>query len=560
MSFIQPDNKYIIQISYLISFILTITNFMDLASQIKPSEFTNSKSIGFTTAPNSNRIKTSSDDNAISLINPDPLNRYYNTHTFKTSSSTDTNSPLSSLIHSFVSFSTIATPDTIIPFWMRSNKYGSIPLAGLSVSGIVGVKKEYKTNKKFDWGASFEGRLNAGSKIEGIIVEANAKLHYGAFQLKAGRSKEIMGLVDSTLSTGAFSVSGNALGIPKVEISFPEYTDIPFTNGLFAIKGNFAHGWFGEQNANGEMINSYLHQASVYARIGKQKWKVNFFGGFNHVVMWGNEDQIYSDYEALSKWKIYWYVITGKAYGDKADNSSVPRSKIGNHLGSVDQGMTIKLNKYNLFAYHQFFYEAGALASLANIKDGIWGLSIKNNFKSSSTFSFQKMLFEFVYSKSQGGEVDSKPRNSGAENYYNNFIYNNGWTYRGENIGNPLFTSKNYINPDLPFKENQYFRNNRLVSFHFGGFFNINKWSLKTLLTWSNNYGTYSVAPASRGRGSEIYYNDPPYFEKTNQFSGAIEIQKKLKKSFLLQINLHSDHGVLLNNAIGGEIKFLRYL
>jgi hypothetical protein len=46
-------------------------------------------------------------------------------------------------------------------------------------------------------------------------------------------------------------------------------------------------------------------------------------------------------------------------------------------------------------------------------------------------------------SKSQGGEPDAKITPSGDEDYYNNYLYERGWTYHGENLGNPLFTSKN---------------------------------------------------------------------------------------------------------------------
>ena len=51
-----------------------------------------------------------------------------------------------------------------VPFWLRSNQYGSIPLDGASLSLIGSARKDYDLSKDkiFDWGASFEGRANLG--------------------------------------------------------------------------------------------------------------------------------------------------------------------------------------------------------------------------------------------------------------------------------------------------------------------------------------------------------------------------------------------------------------
>ena len=171
----------------------------------------------------------------------------------------------------------------------------------------------------------------------------------------------------------------------------------------------------------------------------------------------------------LSDFETFKYVLIGKAYG----TNSIPTSKVGNHVGSIDQAMEWEISHVLFTGYHQFFYDVGALATLANAKDGLWGISLKNLQIKSSNFSWNKFLFEFLYSKSQGGEIDSKPRASGAENYYNNFEYYKGWSYKGENLGNPLFTSKKYLKDGYPTTSYQYFPNNRIIAFHIGSEFEI---------------------------------------------------------------------------------------
>lgn len=463
--------------------------------------------------------------------------------------------------HAFISTGFFGTSKGNVPFWMRSMKYGSVPLDGISVSLIGGVVKQYASEnpqKLMDWGAGFEGRINAGNHSEFMLIESYAKIRLSIFELKGGRFREQIGLVDSTLSSGAFSLSGNALGVPKIEAGIPDFWNVPLTGGVIAIKGNVAHGWMDTQKLNKNnnntillpKIEAYLHQLSAYGRIGKVNWKVKLYGGINHMVVWGHEKEMYPGW-GLSDFETFKYVLMGKAYG----TNSIPTSKVGNHVGSIDQAIEIKTNHTLLTGYHQFFYDVGALVKLANAKDGLWGISLKNRQSKSSNLFWNKFLFEFLYSKSQGGEVDSKPRASGAEDYYNNFEYYNGWSYNGENLGNPLFTSKNYIKDGYPTASSyQYFANNRMVAFHVGSEIGFNKWFCRGLLTYSLNYGTYSTSPAERSLGNNIVYHNPPYFPKVKQISAYVESHREFRNGFELGIQLAFDKGELLYNSIGSGI------
>jgi hypothetical protein len=131
----------------------------------------------------------------------------------------------------------------LMPFWLRSNQFGSIPLDNASLSLIGEVHKEYDINKKriFDWGASVEGLGNLGNKSNFNLIEGYGKLQISVFEIRAGRSKEIIGLCDTSLSSMAFAVSGNAPGIPKVQISITEFYTLSILEELFAFKGNYAH-------------------------------------------------------------------------------------------------------------------------------------------------------------------------------------------------------------------------------------------------------------------------------------------------------------------------------
>lgn len=148
------------------------------------------------------------------------------------------------------------TNKDIVPFWMRSNQFGSIPATGLSNSWLIGFQKNLKQIEStdfssFDWGLNFESRVNLAGKSTVDLIEGNLNAKWWIFLGKIGRSKDLMGLNgDSTLSSGNFSISGNSLGIPKMEVIIPNFYRIPVMGGLISIKGNFALGYIGKTRMN----------------------------------------------------------------------------------------------------------------------------------------------------------------------------------------------------------------------------------------------------------------------------------------------------------------------
>ncbi len=470
----------------------------------------------------------------------------------------------------------IGTTNGVVPFWMRSNQYGSVPLAGVSGSLIGRAYKDYEEggpytldSKLVDWAAGFQGRVNLGNGSNLQLIEAYGKLRVGMFQLQAGRTRDVMGLNgDTTLSSGNFAVSGNALGIPKVEISIPEYWTIPWFDGLFAVKGNFAHGWVGKVPVNkllggeeGRYIysnidkaNTYFHQKSFYGRLGKPDWKIKLLGGFNHQVYWGDEQPMYGkDKFMLSPFETFYYVIVGKAYG----GNGVERSKIGNHLGSIDLGVAYDIGDISILGYRQNFYDVGALAKLANIRDGLNGISIGNKLfdEHERKIKWKSILFEFLYTRNQAGERWSKPTKSGDENYYNNYMRLNGWSYKGLGLGTPFITQASSARAGQAHIPHQFFINNRVIAFHLGVEGGCRGWKLLAKTAYSINYGTFGTSETGHSTGN-VYY-EPAYgiFTQVRQFSALLGGDKTFDKGLSFGCLLSVDAGNLLNNSIGGILK-----
>jgi hypothetical protein len=144
-------------------------------------------------------------------------------------------------------------------------------------------------------------------------------------------------------------------------------------------------------------LKSFLHQKSLYGRFGKPSWKIKFYAGLNHQVVWGGEQEYYLEDYTLRPLETYLYVVSGKRFS----NGYIQEERQGNHLGSIDLGLELIISDVRIMGYRQNFYEVGGLAHLANIQDGLNGLMIENLKLEGKETSWSKLLFEFLYTKNQ---------------------------------------------------------------------------------------------------------------------------------------------------------------
>lgn len=439
------------------------------------------------------------------------------------------------------------------PFWLRANQYGIVPLKGPVIRLQGGIRSDYKLpdstgyRPKVDWGYAVDAVANVGVTNQVLLPEAHVKGRLGAFELYVGRKREIVGLVDTLLTSGAYAWSGNALPIPKIQIGLNQYTPVPFTKGVLSILGAYAHGWF--ENGDRLIKGSYLHQKYLYGRIGKPTWAFRLYGGFNHEVIWAGQADpgVLSDLIAVngklpSSLKYYIPVVLGlRGQGDRNDPNvtSLEDNRIGNHLGSIDLGADINLRNWNLYMYRQFLYDDGSLFYGTNLADGLNGLRLKNRRQpAGERFFLQQVTVEYLYTKSQGGSefiLDDADRR-GQDNYFNQGQFVDGWTYFGRTIGTPFLTPFAETKPSLPKRPG--IVNNRVSAVNVGASALISgKIHVTTRLSLSQNFGLY-IAP----------YPDAPM-----QFSGLLTAAVPVRAfgGTMLTSSLGLDLGGLLPNSVG---------
>jgi hypothetical protein len=198
----------------------------------------------------------------------------------------------------------------------------------------------------------------------------------------------------------------------------------------------------------------------------------------------------------------------------------------------------------------------GALYHLANLRDGLNGLSLTNTQTNDiQSFKWRKILLEFFYSKNQAGESWSPVTPSGDENYYNNDTYIEGWSYKGAGVGNPFIGTRYGIREELPDDPGDYFINNRVVALHFGFEGAVKNWDFILKTSYSFNYGTFGTSEEGHSIG-EIHY-PPQYgiFPETRQFSSYFEVNKELIRHMKIGFTGAFDAGDLYYNSFGVQLK-----
>nr|WP_262923921.1 capsule assembly Wzi family protein [Spirosoma liriopis] len=462
---------------------------------------------------------------------------------------------------------TYFSSSTQTPFWLRANQYGIVPNQSPVVTYRAGVYSDYDTSrydierrrsKKYDFAYGLNVILNTPQsqlpyERNVLLPEAYIKVRRGIFEAYIGRQREKFGLADSTLSTGSYAWSGNAMPVPKIQIAIPVFTPIGFTKGWVSVQGTFAHGYL---DGKGYIQNTMLHQKSLYLRFGRERDVIRVYAGINHQAVWGGRatdttgipGTIPAGGKLPSGLTNYFYVVSTLNSG-RTDTQQYTyfdlTNRVGNHLGSVDIATEIDLVRHTLYLYRQNIYEDGSLFYLINIADGLNGIRIRRNDPGAVV---RDILFEFLNTTSQGGPefVIDDPDRRGKDDYFNHQQYRDGWAYRKHTIGTPFIAPA--LGPQDQYPYGTFTANNRVYVFHTGiagslpirGHAFEGPISYQLKLSYSRNLGTY----------------DYPFRSIRNQFSGLASFVAPVAILGGIQLtgSIAVDAGTFYQNSVGGYI------
>lgn len=462
---------------------------------------------------------------------------------------------LDTLTRAYVEVSALASSSGYVPLWMRSLQYGAVPYQGNGgiLKGYYGKSYETPTKrfhklKPYDYQYEVEAVGFVGKENDLRIIQAYVAGRARKWELSIGRRKEIIGLGDSTLSSGFWTQSGNSMMPFKYSFGSIDYLD--FAGGFLGLRMRYSDGL---QDNFGPTQYAYIHQKSLYGRIGKRNSTVNFFAGMNHNVSWGGERKVKtgSEYDIYpTGWGTYFYVVTALKDRtivpvDPNTSSDDAGNQYGNHLGSLDVALQVKKGPHTFLAYKQTAYETGRIASLTTANDGILGLSWKLNHSA----PLQHLVLEYLYTANQGNYMSGitqllqwkDPHMIEIESYYNNG--RGPWHYLGKGLGTPLLP----IDRESASNGGFYFSQNAVKAIYLGAAGTIlgYDWTLRASQSF---HGEPRNHLGPRLQASDM----------TPQTSWSLSIGEKITDVFQWQVQIGQDTGEKLNNSVGALLRVRR--
>lgn len=418
----------------------------------------------------------------------------------------------------------VASSGAQAPSLLWQNSYGTVsqlPYSGTISAGIV--KPATRPNRWFDYNFAvvLDGRFGGGkagtgqTDITGYFRQLYAHARLYIVDISAGIQPLYYGAGDAELTSGSLLFSANAHPIPQIRIGIERWTAFPGLYGYLEIKGALVQGWLAD---NAPVVKgTLLHHKYIGGRVGG-KLPVNISYEFHHAAEWGGYSSVYGDLG--NNWAAFKAALLVKSGGSMLNDQINAQ---GNHIGFQQLALDVKGKGWKVTAYWQVINEDGPIRFIGfgmNNKDGLWGISATQ-----TRWPFiQGITYEFLHTTDQSGPFHDKDGVvfGGADNYYHNNIYEQGWTYFGRILGSPLLALDN----------------NRVRAHHIGIRGDIFGFRYRLLGTFADNYGRYA-APL-----------------RSNNTALLLEVKKNVPQAWGLDfgISLAGDFGTQYGNCFGAML------
>jgi len=365
-----------------------------------------------------------------------------------------------------------------LPFWFYANTDGTVdPGSNNLLTHLYSRYALSQADSKLRLTTGFDAYSRFSEKNALFFTQLYGRIGYAFLNLTVGRFYNKVGMNDQNLSMGSMEVSRNATPIPRIELSTNGFTNVPLTQGYLQFKAMISHGWLGSDRY---VSNPYLHQKYFYLKVHYKMFEG--IGGIIHNVTWGGTHPKYG--KLPSSLSDYLRVVFGDA---AANTSNAPNGEktnvIGNSVAGYDFRLNVNFDKFQIKAYRLFYLEDKVSTRFRSPWDGMWGLGIQLTDPNSFV---NEILWEHLNTKRQDS-FDWEPR--GTASYYSHFVYQTGWTYEGNVIGNPLLLDR----PNPNFVGTRNISNNIIIAHHFGIKGRPTKrFRYLAYFTYSRNYGTVS--------------------------------------------------------------------
>ncbi len=441
------------------------------------------------------------------------------------------------------------------PFYLVHNRWGAVSdNQNVFVQGEVNYSKALSNN--------WEVKANLGLRNE-FLYSANAAIHWNLFELFIGRKPEILGGIENnSLTSGSLALGQNALPVPQIGLEL-DYFNLPFSQGYAKVKGGISHGWFEEDRY---ISKALLHQKYIKFKIDLEDLiGLRIYTSLIHFAQYGGVSP--QGDRQPSSFTDFQNVFFGRGVPNPLGGTAGESNAVGNHLGTTEWTFDKRIGSHRFQLNYQKPFEDHGSMQYISFKDFLLGAHLI--FPKQS--KIKKIYFEWIRSLSQSGPgfpdptdvVTNEAENFGYEfggrdDYYNNWLYQSGWTYQNRILSNPLFLTYDWaLNflPMFPNYANQVI-NNRINAFHIGAIVEpTDKLTIRSMFTYSINYGTYAGLYEGRFAWNGIQTNNNfeyVFLGGKNQFYSLIELNYQtqlLNQPVGLKGMFAFDRGQLYNNS-----------
>lgn len=435
-----------------------------------------------------------------------------------------------------------AVPADKLPFWLYSNTYGTIARDAYLWSNLSLFTDFQKTNTRaFDYSLRIEGTGALGKDDNRLFInQLYGRIRWQNLVLNAGMINPATEYDGLSSTNGNMLYSNNSRSMPGVSLETWDFIKFPWIGQWLSFRAKYAEYIMMDDRYAGN--NTRLHNKSLGIKLTVIP-QFNVEIGMEHFAQWGGEIPEYG--KLPHSLKDYARVVLIKAGGEDSPDNEV--NKLGNHIGRHVGKIRYNGSSWGAELYYNHMFEDGSGQRFKNFPDGLYGLFLtrKNGQK-----WFKSFLYELYYTKSQSGSSHEDPITGavvgGNDNYFNNGIYQSGWTFYGNVIGSPFFTpmeqNENGITPGI--------YNSRFVAHHMGicGELPL-AIQYKLLMSYSENYGMHH-RPFLNEQGERI---------SKPQFSLGLElIAPDMNLPFNAALNIGFDKGDLLKNNFGVMLKIFK--
>ncbi|CAL66946.1 capsule assembly Wzi family protein [Christiangramia forsetii] len=359
------------------------------------------------------------------------------------------------------------------PFWMHTNSRGRVD-EKTHFTGLLSYKAtidlEEERQAEFGLGGFFRDGYDDGFKLD----EAYFSYLTAKIGIVVGKKQRNDLFNNLSASNESILWSLNASPLPGIRF---------FTRDPLFIKGDYGLGIMVSleeyiMNDDRFIDNTRLHHKSGHIVYRSKKGFQISLGG-QHFVQWAGYSEEFG--ELPNSFDAYRRIFLGMASENEVAGGEEVNA-LGNQIGSYELKIKTKINDVDFqFLYNHIFEDNSGLKG-GNFPDGRYAVYFEDNRDTFWGSSWLKaFMYEFYYTKNQSRDRKSSEVD-GADNYFNNNLYQSGWTYRNQILGVPFIL----LNEDTRFR----IGTNILTVHHLGIKGKVlEEFPYRLLLSYRKNYG-----------------------------------------------------------------------